>query len=37
VREGKLTMAVAESRSSHPAELRRLISGEAPTPTALAA
>ena len=37
VREGKLTMAVAESRSSHPAELRRLVSGEAPTPTVVAA
>ena len=37
VRDGQLTMAVAESRSSHPSELRRLISGEAPTPTVVAA
>jgi twitching motility protein PilT len=37
VRDGKLTMKVAESRSSHPVELRRLIQGEPPAPTAVAA
>jgi twitching motility protein PilT len=35
VREGKLTLAVAETRSSHPTELRRLLQGE--PPSALAA
>jgi twitching motility protein PilT len=30
VRDGKITMAVAESRSSQPAELRRLIQGGDP-------
>src|SRR3712207_5240772 len=28
VREGKITMAVAETRSSHPAELRKLVQGD---------
>jgi twitching motility protein PilT len=37
VRDGKLTLSVAESRSSHPTELRRLVQGEAPIPTAVAA
>jgi twitching motility protein PilT len=37
VRAGKLTLATAESRSSHPTELRRLVQGEAPAPTAVAA
>jgi twitching motility protein PilT len=31
VRAGQITMAVAESRSSQPAELRRLVQGAAPT------
>jgi twitching motility protein PilT len=31
VREGKITMKLAESRSSQPAELRRLVEGAAPT------
>jgi twitching motility protein PilT len=34
VREGKLTMAMAETQSSHPSELRRLLTGEAPTAVA---
>ncbi|HYZ82437.1 MAG TPA: type IV pili twitching motility protein PilT, partial [Solirubrobacteraceae bacterium] len=31
VRAGKITMAVAETRSSQPMELRRLVQGAAPT------
>jgi twitching motility protein PilT len=31
VRAGKITMAVAETRSSQPAELRRLVQGATPT------
>jgi twitching motility protein PilT len=31
VRAGRITMAVAETRSSQPAELRRLVQGTAPT------
>jgi twitching motility protein PilT len=31
VRAGQITMAVAETRSSQPVELRRLVQGAAPT------
>ena len=34
VRDGKITMAAAESRSSQPAEMRRLVAGPWRTPTA---
>jgi twitching motility protein PilT len=37
VQEGKITMNVAESRSSQPVELRRLVQGEKPTATPVAA